>query len=319
MYGYVWINILIRSPPKVYENITYILTHTTGGLAGNSFTQDATNKRTYMVNFKTGETVEKAYLPGEISGLFFPAMCSTSKGALFAGGAAKFENKVLHDPKTQCVIYQKSENTWAILPELPIAVAAAAAICMDVKLYIIGGWGDRRMKMECLDMATMTWSSCPDLLEGLAFPIIACVRDCIYVVLSTWSGNRVTARGLTLQCFDTKTSSWSFKASMPKIVKTSGVAAVTMDDRVFIAGGADQICLSYDTKNDTWTELTLPHERHFLGAAVYVKGKIILSGGYTKDNEPSDTIESYDPATNTWKVLPVKLPKPLTQHYMILA
>ena len=183
----------------------------------------------------------------------------------------------------------------------------------------LGEEGITRGKMDCLDMKTMTWSTCPDLLQGLVLPVAGCVDYNIYVIFSTTPDNERTAQGLTLKCFDTTKSSWSFKASMPNAVKqTHGAATVAIDHCLFVLGGYQKICLSYDTRKDSWTILTSPLNWRAYGAAVYLKGKIILSGGYNKDNLiPSDGIESYDPTTNTWTILPVQLPKPL-KHFCII-
>ena len=58
----------------------------------------------------------------------------------------------------------------------------------------------------------------------------------------------------------------------------------------------------------------------FAQCAVVVNGKIILSGGTTFDYKVfQDIIEEYDPSTNSWRQLSVKLPQPLYDHCMILA
>ena len=97
---------------------------------------------------------------------------------------------------------KKANNTWERLQEMPPAVAAATAVCKGVKVYVIGGAGSHRRKMDCLDITAMTWSTCPDLLQGLMYPIAGCVRDCICVIFTTHSDNEITAQGITLQCFD---------------------------------------------------------------------------------------------------------------------
>ena len=166
--------------------------------------------------------------------------------------------------------------------------------------------------MDCLDMTTMTWINYPDLLQGLVLPVVGHVGHCIYVIFSTYGGNElITPRGISLQCFDTIASTWSFKASMPSS-ETSGASTVTVNHRMFVIGGGGNICLSYDTREDTWTQLTRPCNIHFIGGALYLKGKIIICGGLDKQGQSTDTIECYDLTADTWKVLPVKLPKTLT-------
>ena len=159
-------------------------------------------------------------------------------------------------------------------------------------------------KVSCY---TVLEESCCNALH----PIVGCVGHNIYVTYSTFPGNELTTEEKTLQCFDSSTSSWSFKASIPAtVMRTYGTSAVSLDHRMFVLGGP-KICLSYDTREDAWTILTPPLKIHLLGAAVYLKGKIILCGGNNERGLSSDSSESYDPETNTWVLLPVKLPRSL--------
>ena len=237
---------------------------------GGELADGTTNRQSWMVNLQTGETAEKACIPREIQASVLPATCSTAKGALLAGGGSQLENK-LKNPKTQCIFYNKTDNMWALLPEFPSAVKLASAVCMDVRIYVIGGWADTMKKMDCLDMTTMTWSSCPDLLQGQVLPVVGLVGQCIFVVFSTHPNNELTTQGLTLQCLD------------------------------------------------TWTILTPPQWPHIVGAAMYLKGRIIICGGHDDSKVQTDIIESYDPAADTWQTLSVKLPKPLWFHCIIPA
>lgn len=77
------------------------------------------------------------------------------------------------------------------------------------------------------------------------------------------------------------------------------------------------MCAQYDSQAEQWTTLSPPLIRHKGGAAMLLKGKIILAGGWDDECKLSDEIESYDPDTDTWTVLPVPLPVPLTSHCML--
>ena len=289
-------------------------------VVGGRLADDTANRQTWMLNLQTGETAEKACIPTEIQAYVFPVTCSTAKGALLAGEVSNLEDDGIRNPKTQCILYNRTDNMWALLPELPSAVKLASAVCIDMRIYVIGGCADRMKKMDCLDMTTMTWSSCPDLLQGQVRPIVGLVGHCIYIAFATNSSYHRTAHGLTLQCFDTSSSSWSFKASMPdRVEDTNGAAAVTVDHRLFVLGGQHKICLSYDTREDTWTILTPPQWPHCVGAAMYLKSRIIICGGCIDSNVQTDIIESYDPAADTWQTLSVTLPKPLLSHCIIPA
>ena len=183
-------------------------------------------------------------------------------------------------------------------------------------MFILGG--QLCKKMLCYDLSDQTWTTCPDMPQGQSKPIVASVGNSIYVVFSTvYANQQVALQGsdISLQCFDTCTSTWSFKASLPQSVSdTKGSKAETIGHYMYLVGGVERLCLRYDTHSDTWTTLTQSLEPHCYGAAMLLKGKIILCGG--KDvlharHPQTDHIESYDPDTDTWTLLPVRLPKPL--------
>ena len=261
------------------------------------FSGDIANTKTWMINLNTGDIVDKKEFPSELCKVFVPAMCDTPKGALLVGGAAKCESLSCSEPQTQCALYLKHDDIWALLPEVPEAMMGAGAVCIgDAKMYVIGGLESHRDKMHCLDLVTKTWNRCPDLLQGLSRPVVGCGEKYIYVIFSTLDRNRTLhGNDITLQCFDTITSSWSWKSSLPKsVTHTVGASTVTVAHQLFVIGGCGDICLSYDSTNDTWTCLTPPSHRHSCGAAIFLKNRIILCGGRCSGTKESDVIESYD-------------------------
>ena len=286
------------------------------------FDERGYNRDSWKLNLITGKFVAKASFPNELLS-FGPAMCNTSKGAWFAGGVSKYSLKgTLTAASSQCVLYLKAENMWAILPTLPSPGQGARAVCVGgCQIFFIGGYGGRKTKMDYFNMTTMTWRTCPDLLQGVLAPVVGCMSERIYVVCLPHLENESPSRGYSLQCFDTITSSWSFKASTPEGATINAACrAVTVDHRMFVLGGSEKFCLSYDTLSDTWPTLTPSHRVHSCGAAVYLKGKISFCGGYNGiENERSDVIESYDPTIDTWEVLPVNFPKSLVKHCIIPA
>ena len=290
-----------------------------GPLAGCRFlVLGGIDRQSWMINLHTGETtIQRTYHPMQILRLFMP-MKYTFKEVLFADLALRFYR--LRDVianNSHCIIYKAHDCRWARKSELPTATDAAA-VCQDLKVYVIWGAGHQERKMDCLDRTTIPWSTCPDLLRGFALPVAGCVGHSIYVIFSLEASYRLTARkGVTLQCLDTRTSSWSFKASPPDTVeKTNGAITVTIGHRLFVIGGYGKTCLSYDTSKDDWTLLTPTHKRHCFGIAIHITGKIILCGGYNEEEVPSDVVESYNPVTNAWE-LRRKLKKPLVNLVII--
>ena len=285
------------------------------------FLDGVVNTETWMINLATGAIVDRTDFPSELCKVFIPAVCDTPKGVLFSGGAATCTSPTLaySDPQTQCVLYQKLEDSWALLPASPDAIMGASAVCVEgTKVYVVGGLDSHMDKMHCLDLFTKRWSTCPKILKGLVWPLVGCVEKCIYVLCSTHPLQKKQGNDITLQCFDTTSSTWSWKRSLPKNVKdTRGASIVTVAHQLYIIGGFGDICLSYDSTNDTWTRLTPPYHQHAYGAGMYFKNRIVLCGGRSKSGSESDMIENYNMTTNKWQVSAVKLPKHLWTHCIV--
>jgi N-acetylneuraminic acid mutarotase len=119
--------------------------------------------------------------------------------------------------------------------------------------------------------------------------------------------NAAGASLATVYVFDGKT--WSSGPALP--LALDHASAASLGDRVYIAGGhsngADSARL-YRLDGDHWTELagmTFARGGHALIASV---GLLVAIGGNTVRGNVAP-VESYDPTTNAWTVLP-NLPGP---------
>jgi len=113
---------------------------------------------------------------------------------------------------------------------------------------------------------------------------------------------------------------WVTKAPIPTARNHVGAGAI--DGKVYAIGGAanqdaDETALSvvevYDPVTDKWsTAASLPTPRALIMSGVDVfANRVIVGGGETAYNVPTDQITAYDPATNAWTQL-AKLPQKRT-------
>ena len=283
-------------------------------VTGGQFRKDKCNQKTWRLNLINGECVEKAPHTAEKFGVAF---CSCPKGAICTGGA------LVNEPSaatTDCVLYDVKTDSWVVLTQLEAPTTAAGAVCIgDSKLMIVGGHGGRMKQACCLDLRKGTWTKCPDLLQGVAWPAVGCVDKSVFVIFPTSVLCKHERRGseVSLQCFNTATSCWSFKTPLPDSVSdTTGTKAVTLAGLLYLVGGSDRICVRYNPTIDAWTVMARSLQQHWGGAALVMNDKIIICGG-EKDRAGTDGIEEYDPSTNTWRLLSVKLPESLFKHGVI--
>jgi N-acetylneuraminic acid mutarotase len=113
----------------------------------------------------------------------------------------------------------------------------------------------------------------------------------------------------TLEVYDPATDHWSTRAPMPtaRAYAAGGIIA----GQLYVAGGlsASRARLAvlevYDPSTDRWTtKAPMPTARNAPGAAV-IDGKLYVIGGSNASTlelapEVYDTLELYDPATDTW-------------------
>ena len=250
-------------------------------------------------------------------------MCTIPTGALLVGGFLEnvYGAHSYDKPTSQCIRYSKQDNTWHILPKLPIEYefCVEASVCISGTSVYVMGRNNVEYKMFCFDLVDKTWHSCPGMQVALNYPTVGCVNKSIYVMFSTYTANNNLQQGsnTSLKCYDTTSSTWSFKASLPQAIHTVGAKAVTIDQYLYVIGCGEPMCLRYDTQDNSWTTLTPPFYNHNCGVAVVVKGTIFLCGGWSEHDDDSDVIESYDPQTDSWTVLPERLPRCLQKHYVI--
>jgi N-acetylneuraminic acid mutarotase len=111
--------------------------------------------------------------------------------------------------------------------------------------------------------------------------------------------------------YDTKTDTWSFKASMP--APRSGFATVVYQNKIYCIGGSNgsskdgqpipvSVNEVYDPATDTWERKAPMPTARLYAAANIVGGKIyVIGGAHNRTFTLTRTLnEMYDPATDTW-------------------
>jgi len=165
---------------------------------------------------------------------------------------------------------------------MPVKRGAAVAATVGDKMYVIGG------------VTTQPWAK------------------------ETYLDFTTPQRGLgTVQEYDPKTNTWRERTPMPTPRNHAAIGVV--NGKVYVIGGrvgAAFISLAsdtslvevYDPAADTWGTpgARMPTTRSALAYGVY-NNRIYVAGGEFQDPTQQTTFrtfEAYDPATNTWTVLP---------------
>ncbi len=267
----------------------------------------------------------------------YSAACLAGDDVVLTGG--ELQNRA----HKQCMKLSLSTLNWTVLPDLNEARRSHAAVCVGDTVYVLGGecdcgpmqyaayapsgvygYGPKQYgghpiasiqyprdpmvepmrSVEYLDMQTGAWLRSVSTDMSKPKPSLTAVRymNTIYVFETYASAKKTCA-------FDTMTQRWRNKRNMPRYC-TDG-CSVLYGDRIYVLGGDEKSCMSYDPNQDTWEIHSSCVVDHARGTAVVWKNKILLCGG-----ESTSVIEEYDPRRDTWNKWRHQLPHWIKEHAM---
>jgi N-acetylneuraminic acid mutarotase len=219
-------------------------------------------------------------------------------------------------------VFDPSPNTWTPITSLPTRLTHAGVAVDGSNVYVVGGYvgtagktgyeqtfGVKQVWRYNVD--DDGWASMPDLPKGLAGGGAAVVGR----TLHSFGGNDTNRQDVgdhyVLNLDDTG-AGWKTAAAMPD--PRSHFGTVVLGNRIYAIGGqhgndADLTTVTtvsrYDADQNQWTTLApLPVAvSHIASAAVVINNRIIVAGGETAHETPTNRVTLYDPATNQWSSL----------------
>jgi Kelch motif len=147
------------------------------------------------------------------------------------------------------------------------------------------------------------WSSGAPIPTAVYGPAVAVLNGEIYVIGGTNADNAIIA---DTQIYDPATNSWSTGVSLPTPVE--GASAAAVKGIIYVMGGTtsggvynytDAVWALAPVTQTWYRRAAMPTALHDAGIAV--EGNIIyVIGGNSNSNLRADTVESFNPATDTW-------------------
>lgn len=197
---------------------------------------------------------------------------------------------------------------WTALHGMRVGVGEAAAVELDGKIYVAGGF-DTRTTFQIYDLQTDTWRAGPDLLQGTDNAGAVALGGKVYV----FGGEASPA----VQVFDVASESWSFAPSLPSPRFSSVVEE--LGGKVHLVGGwshsrSNNVSLaSHDVFDPVAPGYVAggaapaPTARNHASSGA-IGGKLYVTGGRSPGHEGEDArnltaTEVYDPATDSWAPL----------------
>lgn len=202
--------------------------------------------------------------------------------------------------------------TWTAKNPLATARTWAAAAVSGGQIYVFGGNNNatKLTSVERYDPAANTWTSRAEMPTARYGAAAVAANNKIYLIGGVNASNQILR---TVDVYDPATDTWSSAASMPT-ARCRLAAVLAPNGKIYALGGSTSSTLdktgyttlveAYDPITDTWsTPAAMTTSRVGLAAAVS-GGKIYAFGGYGVTPGYSAryllSVESYDPATNTW-------------------
>jgi N-acetylneuraminic acid mutarotase len=186
--------------------------------------------------------------------------------------------------------YDPATDTWKALAPMPTKRGAAAAAVINGKVYVVGG------------------ATTP---SGTDEPSVLPTRPHLAVG--------------TLEEYDIATNTWRARRPMP--TARNHLMAGAVDGKLYAIGGRlgaafiglasdTDVVEEYNPADDLWRiKSRMPTARSAIAGGVH-GGRIYVAGGEMQDTQKSATFrafEGYDPATNSWTVMPGM---PVSRHGM---
>jgi len=233
--------------------------------------------------------------------------------------------------------YDPATDKWAKKKPMPVATHHVAFTEYRGKIYAFGGfvlpasgppaWAPVDSAWE-YDPAADSWKALAPMPTKRGSPVAAAVGDRIYVIggATTPPGSKETAVHParphvslgTVEEYDPATNTWRQRTSMPtpRNHATAGVVngkIYVIGGRIggaFITSGSSNVDVveEYDPATDAWgsARAKMPSARSAMASGVH-GGRIYVTGGEGQNAQMMYTfraLEAYDPAGNSWTVLP---------------
>lgn len=106
-----------------------------------------------------------------------------------------------------------------------------------------------------------------------------------------------------VQRFSPKNNTWTEVGPLNQ--KRSGAGVISINDNIYVIGGYDgynylNSCEKDDRKSNKWSNIKVFNTPRQFPAIASMDGKIYVCGGKVSNGSSTNSVEIYDPVTDTW-------------------
>jgi N-acetylneuraminic acid mutarotase/glucose/arabinose dehydrogenase len=217
-------------------------------------------------------------------------------------------------------------GSWTTRQSMPAAVLDAGGTALGGKLYMVAGKtsAGHQSTVYIYDSTTNSWTTGPNLPgSAVENPAVVAFDGKLYAFGG--ATDPFTGAVSNAAVFDPNTNAWTSLAPMP--TARGGATAQAINGKIYVVGGMDSTGASlavvevYDPATNTWSTVAAMTTRRDNPGSAALNGLLYIFGGRTRnangtsENETLNTVEMYDPATNTWSL---KAPMPTGRRTMVV-
>ncbi|MCA8977693.1 MAG: hypothetical protein KDC98_23415 [Planctomycetes bacterium] len=271
--------------------------------------------------------------PAMVTPRGLPAAARLNDGRyLFAGGVDGTGAAI-----AACEIYDPATDTFTAVANMrTIRAGHAAATMANGRVLVVGGTNNFTDLLtaaastlntaEIYDPNTNTWTAAPNIGGRRLVPALSTLSNGKTMIsggieVTVFFGIPIAVSSTTaVQLFDPTTNSWSNGPAMPAGRAYHHDSQVTLaDGRVLMSGGVLVPSLAgaanatsirnadiYDPVANSWTATMMAADRTTHTATRLANGTVIVcggAGGLLSAATPLDSVEAFDPTTNTWSAM----------------
>lgn len=214
----------------------------------------------------------------------------------------KNDNPIIEIEEIEEEVEPSIKISWQPKAEMPTGRYSGDAVVCNDKIYHIGGGPGSNMKNSNFkyDPIEDSWNTKAEMQIGTMNLALAAVGDNIYAI----GGDPFLSKN---EIYNTITDTWTYGASMP--TPRQHIDCGVVNGKIYVIGGLSSwevytgINEAYDPTTNTWeSKAPMPTPRHNPAIVVYNNIIYVFGGGGTPTDIWADlnTVEAYDPATNTW-------------------
>jgi N-acetylneuraminic acid mutarotase len=241
-----------------------------------SINKEILKRKSFVTDLRNIDWLPKAALPEPR--LRAAAVASGDDIYLFGGELFReyTNGHLLTDPALDVLRYNNASNSWDIVSQLPSERGHCSAVITGHDVFIVGGVKQLRERVDVFNLLAESWVSLADFEGIVPFCGVALIHaHSIYAIGGLQSNGKITSKVLRYYISTQEVAPDDTCTPMPT-PRFSFATAVGKDEVIYTIGGLGK----YPASDGTM-----------------VQGRM-------------DTVEAYNPATNTWKICaPLNVPR----------